>query len=48
MKVSSAEVEAACAACDRRSLDALALACERMRPIIAGIAEGDRFTDALG
>ena len=49
MKVSAAELEAAYAACDRRSLDALALARERIEAYHRRqLPKDDRFTDALG
>src|SRR5262245_24301137 len=49
MKVSGAEVDAAYAACDRRSLDALGLACERIEVYHRRqLPKDDRFTDALG
>jgi len=49
MKVSAAELEAAYAACDRRSLDALALARERIEAYHRRqLPKDDRFIDALG
>jgi len=49
MKVSAAELEAAYAACDRRSLDALALARERIEAYHRRqLPRDERFTDALG
>jgi len=49
MKVSAAELEAAYAACDRRSLDALALARERIEVYHRRqLPKDDRFIDALG
>src|SRR6267154_844961 len=49
MKVSAAELEAAYAACDRRSLDALAHARERIEAYHRRqLPKDDRFTDALG
>ena len=49
LKVTGAELEAAYAACDRRSLDALALARERIEAYHRRqLPKDDRFTDALG
>src|SRR6266567_2236023 len=49
MKVSATELEAAYAACDRRSLDALALARERIEVYHRRqLPKDDRFIDALG
>src|SRR3954452_10905508 len=49
LRVSAAELEAAYAACDRRSLDALAFARERIEAYHRRqLPKDDRFTDALG
>jgi histidinol dehydrogenase len=49
LKVAPEEIEAAHAACDRRALDALSLACERIEAYHRRqFPKDDRFTDALG
>jgi histidinol dehydrogenase len=49
LKVTAQEIEAAHAACDRRALDALALARERIETYHRRqLPKDDRFTDALG
>src|SRR5882672_598018 len=49
LKVTAQEIEAAHAACDRRALDALALARERIEAYHRRqLPKDDRFTDALG
>ncbi len=49
LRVSAAEIDAAHAACDRRALDALALAKERIEVYHRRqVPANDRFTDALG
>src|SRR5882672_8282523 len=49
LKVTAQEIEAAHAACDRRALDALALARERIEAYHGRqLPKDDRFTDALG
>jgi len=49
LKVSAAEIETACAACDRRSLDALNFARDRIEAYHRRqLPSDDRFTDALG
>src|SRR5882672_2326267 len=49
LKVTAQEIEAAHAACDRRALDALALARERIEAYHRRqMPKDDRFTDALG
>ncbi|HEY7298174.1 MAG TPA: histidinol dehydrogenase [Xanthobacteraceae bacterium] len=49
IKVTAQEVETAHAACERRALDALSLACERIEAYHRRqLPADDRFTDALG
>jgi histidinol dehydrogenase len=49
LKVTSAEIEAAVGACERRALDALALARDRIEAFHRRqLPKDDRFTDALG
>jgi histidinol dehydrogenase len=49
LKVTPAEIEAAHAACDRRALDALSFACERIEAYHRRqLPKDDRFTDSLG
>src|SRR5215472_8575842 len=49
LKVSAAEIDAACAACERRALDALTLARDRIEAYHRRqLPRDDRFTDALG
>jgi histidinol dehydrogenase len=49
LRVTAEEIDAACAACDRRALDALALARERIEAYHRRQKPADeRFTDALG
>src|SRR5262249_29212242 len=49
IKVASEEIEAAHAACDRRALDALSLACERIEAYHRRqLPKDERFTDSVG
>src|SRR5207302_6054886 len=49
LKITASEIEIAYAACDRRALDALALACDRIEAYHRRqLPRDERFTDALG